>query len=68
MKWISVEDKLPPKDKTVLAYLGYGCETASDCHHYVSAFQVDNGHWYSFADIEEIFPTHWARLPKPPKI
>jgi len=60
--WISVKDRLPPKDTIVLFY-------RPTIFTAVMYGFWDNDRWYEAGDIVAILPdevTHWMPLPKPP--
>ena len=60
MKWISVKDRLPEHEVSVLIYsrdmiwLGYLCGL-DDCWEAIGGLQIDS-------------VTHWAPLPDPPEV
>lgn len=54
IKWISVEERLPPKHETVLVYTCGGVDTDF----------ISSGAWY---EHRHILVTHWMPLPQPPK-
>lgn len=57
MEWISVKDRLPEADKTVLVY-----EDDDMCFAYYSKMYKC---WVSYGIACE--PTHWMPLSEPPK-
>ena len=64
MEWISVKDRLPSRDTTVLCFCRiYG--------RYVGSYQgidvTDFGQWCNQSDCGILPPTHWMPLPEPPK-
>lgn len=66
--WISVNDRLPENDKTVLVACRYGGER-NLC---VSTSELINGYWNSIWDLfgavtvdKTVF--YWMPLPEPPK-
>ena len=68
MKWISVEDRLPPKKGNFLA-----CNTRQMGLMYVAWFHNVHNIWkYTGGDVcgylyEKPSFTHWQPLPAPPK-
>jgi hypothetical protein len=61
--WISVKDRLPPKDTIVLFY-------RPTIFTAVMYGFWDNDRWYEAGDIVAILPdevNHWMPLPKPPE-
>ena len=60
MKWISVKDRLPENDDTVLTYTSLGYSF----NHFLNI--TDNGKkkniWNGCAKV-----THWMPLPEPPE-
>ena len=59
MEWISVEDKLPENDKSVLGF-------HRSC--YVSmVFHAQEGSFREMWGDTDLYITHWMPLPKPPK-
>lgn len=76
-KWISMEDKLPEYDESVLLFIrrvnfelesyidfGYHSHTNKDGEYFKS---INNSRGYLLSDDSDR-PSHWMRLPKPPKI
>ena len=70
-EWISVKDRLPEKNETVLVYCANKTIQGGATRHIGSC---DNGFWFlktqpgiaSFPHLEwEV--THWMPLPQPPK-
>lgn len=67
MEWISIKDRLPDNSNLVLvAHTGSTTADSWVCcghHSYIS------DQWYNqFQEqTDEIWPTHWAELPEPPK-
>ena len=64
--WISVEDRLPPLDKRVIAFGGYyGAGSA----HYTADFD-GNDYWQCHFVLpttnKYVEVTHWMPLPEPP--
>lgn len=59
MKWISVKERLPEKDKDVLVSNEHGEMFVGD---YIPKFKE----WYIPAT--GYYPTHWAELPAPPMV
>lgn len=60
-EWISVEERLPPEDSTVMVWVG---EMAIWCY-------INGDRWYTgYCDITttEAGVTHWMPLPEPPKM
>lgn len=79
MEWISVEDRLPPYDKTVLIYYTESNFRWPDekCFIYTASLELccyKNKHEWCI-DLQEIevkgsnqkLITHWMPLPKPPE-
>ncbi len=56
--WISVEERLPERDKDVLCFFRHPDSTTVCQNVYYG-----NGHWLG----EGSFVTHWMPLPEPPK-
>ena len=71
MEWIRVKDRLPEKNKLVLAY------AASTARGGNSIFtgSYDNGFWFvqiaagifGLSSVGQFEVTHWMPLPEPPK-
>lgn len=59
-EWISVEERLPEEEKTVLYYDG---TNVGACNFYHGHFHIID--FYEFDRIEGV--THWMPLPKPPR-
>ena len=58
MDWNSIEDKLPPNSKDVLAYTAdEGCYRA----------WYENNIWLTHENGNHSNPTHWMALPEPPR-
>lgn len=57
-KWISVKDRLPERNKRILASFKGGMVTTSMCINTASCFLFEN-------DYGKV--THWMPLPEPPK-
>lgn len=55
-EWISVEDRMPPKNEMVLIFCGGARELDWIC---------STGLWY---DHDHTLVTHWMPLPEPPKM
>lgn len=83
MKWISVEEKLPPDNEDYQVW-EKGAIIATAAHYYTKAYFLENyddedymeeGWYYSFKYpfddyIDHSSPlevTHWMPLPEPPK-
>ena len=64
MQWISVKDKLPPKNVEVLVY-----STVNGVRqdHYIQTLPNGTLEFYGDRDEYEWNVTHWMPLPKPPK-
>ena len=70
-RWISVEERLPTDEKTVLAYYGFG-----NCHDgdlgmmfmgTLAYFCFDpDPHWQHAS--YNLVVTHWMPLPEPPEV
>lgn len=66
MKWVSVKDKLPKDDTSVLITYHFG----NPAKRYVEEAQCYKGHWYSSNDeyligkYEKVIVA-WAELPRP---
>ena len=60
MHWVSVHDRLPEKEGTVLAW--YGAPSFS----YVLCCLDEDGNWQEEGTGEGATPTHWMPLPEPP--
>lgn len=59
MKWEPISTA--PKDGTwVLVYCG-------EIGKQMVGFNCDDSYWESYPGFNEIKPTHWIPLPKPPK-
>jgi hypothetical protein len=58
MEWISVKDRLPEKNTTVIV-----C-SISDGHIQIKDFKGDEKNWITNY-LEKV--THWMPLPEPPK-
>ncbi|MGZ7043561.1 MAG: DUF551 domain-containing protein [Methanobacterium sp.] len=68
MEWISVEDRLPKIDQSILAYSENGY--IYQCHlNFTQPFHS----WYREGSeiqgryVGYDYPTHWTPLPEPPK-
>ena len=57
-RWISVEERLPERDKDVLCFFRYPDSTTVCQNVYYG-----NGHWLG----EGSFVTHWMPIPQPPE-
>lgn len=69
-EWISVEERLPSDERSVLAYYGFGFDgvPASDMRFMgtLSYFCFDpEPHWQHAG--HGVVVTHWMPLPEPPK-
>ena len=58
-RWISVEERMPERDKEVLCFFVYPDSTTVCQNVYYG-----NGHWLG----EGSFVTHWMPLPEPPEM
>lgn len=56
--WISVKDRLPNKDETVLCFGKY---------HNIGFYDYDDEIWREEGEYVEITVTHWQPLPQSPK-
>lgn len=73
MEWISVEDRLPPKDEYILVawksihgeMLRAVSSRAEIPRHCFYNPPIDNRYWI-FGAREEIKPLYWQHLPEPP--
>jgi hypothetical protein len=64
--WISVKDRLPEEDVTVLAFINYSIDDAKLLRVVSGAYR--GRLWLCGQDIySERFITHWMPLPEPPK-
>ena len=62
-KWISVKDRLPEKDESILMLFESGIMAVG--------FRLDDISWCAYTDGEYYtdcsnHPTYWMKLPKPP--
>ena len=65
-QWISVKDRLPEEDVTVLAFINYSIDDAKLLRVVSGAYR--GRLWLCGQDIySERFITHWMPLPEPPK-
>jgi|AntRauTorckE5430_2_1112549.scaffolds.fasta_scaffold39460_2 hypothetical protein len=62
MKWISVEDQLPPLGSRVMWSRDGGVLLGS-----LYMFSDDNGECLGICDVDGNFPRHWMPLPPPPE-
>lgn len=66
--WISVKEKLPPKNTAVLCLIKYA---EPDRWYTYALLTLHNGKWEQFWDNRLLHPeyqvTHWQTLPEPPK-
>lgn len=54
-QWISVEERLPENDETVLTFSSYG---------YVLAYYSEQDKmWFAYGNYGDINPTHWMKIP-----
>lgn len=54
-QWISVDERLPEDDETVLTYSSYG---------YVLAYYSEQDRmWFAYGNYGDINPTHWLPIP-----
>lgn len=54
-QWISVDERLPKDDETVLTYSSYG---------YVLAYYSEQDRmWFAYGNYGDINPTHWLPIP-----
>lgn len=64
--WISVKDRLPEEDVTVLAFINYSVDDAK--LERIGSAAYRGKLWLMGSDIySERFVTHWMPLPEPPK-
>jgi len=57
-EWVSVEDRLPEGDRTVLVLVWAG-------HFEIGTWTGE--YWYCDRDVERLYRvTHWMPLPEPP--
>ena len=63
-EWISVKDKTPPTDETVLVCWDYHPDVEPE-KEYMTLDEDLNEYW---PNCEVVPPTHWKLIPKPPKI
>jgi hypothetical protein len=59
MNWISVNDRLPDDDTTVLVYCG-------DENEPIWLAYCEDQEWF-WVTGKRCYPTHWAELPEPPE-
>lgn len=65
-QWISVKDRLPEEDVTVLAFVNYSVNDAR--LERIDSAAYRGKLWLMGSDIySERFITHWMPLPEPPK-
>lgn len=66
--WISVDEKLPPKNTAVLCLIKYA---EPDKWFTYALLTLNNGEWEQFWGSRSLYPeyqvTHWQPLPEPPK-
>lgn len=62
-EWISVKDKTPPTDETVLVCWDYHPDVEPE-KEYITLDEDLNEYW---PNCEAEPPTHWKLIPKPPK-
>lgn len=66
MKWISVKDQLPDQDTEYLVYI-----TVDNRQIMTTAYYYKSANYWEIhdcvADNGYDIPTHWMKLPEPPK-
>lgn len=72
-KWISVEERLPEEEKTVLVVRKFLSAKGVTVRTYVETAELIGGDWVSMSDEYKIIryrhtdPIYWMPLPEPPK-
>lgn len=57
-QWVSVDERLPEDDETVLTHSKYG---------YVLAYYSEQDKmWFAYGNYGDISPTHWMQIPQIP--
>ncbi len=54
-QWISVEERLPENDETVLTFSSYG--------HVLAYYSEQDKMWFAYGCYGDINPTHWMQIP-----
>lgn len=54
-QWISVEERLPENDETVLTFSSYG--------HVLAYYSEQDKMWFAYGCYSDINPTHWMQIP-----
>ena len=62
-EWISIKEKTPPTDETVLVCWDYHPDVEPE-KEYITLDEDLNEYW---PNCEDEPPTHWKLIPKPPK-
>lgn len=66
MEWISVEDRLPEDENTVLCFYNFGSHVEMSFIGTLCYFTFDSTpHWQH--ESTGLHVTHWMPLPEPPK-
>jgi hypothetical protein len=68
--WISVRDRLPSRDRDVLAYIAQHRQVVvaqwDGATWNINDYDLDEAEWYLFEAPAPI--THWQALPAPPSL
>lgn len=71
MEWISIDDRLPEYNKTVLIYsktFGTFCGVCQRITRHVGENSPIDSRWFAIPGWgHNVKPTHWAPIPAPPK-
>lgn len=54
-QWVSVEERLPENDETVLTFSSYG--------HVLAYYSEQDKMWFAYGCYGDINPTHWMQIP-----
>lgn len=65
MQWVSVDDRLPEKDETILVWVGTMCTRAcvGKTPYGPAWYLIDKNCYLNWWSV-----THWMPLPEPPKV